>query len=174
MTRERSILKKQLHKLAIAQADIRGASAATRLLVQLGSRASFDQFYSLNSAVVVCYGRPFSQNRPLGPLPRKWAKFSSPTLQETHDLLIRHRNQVVGHSDASERRVHISVPAISTGRTVEHSVRDIVVSPERFPIVQLLCQDLLRRLSADIETLKVSLFAFVAPGEYPLTFDDEV
>jgi hypothetical protein len=52
----------------------------------------------------------FTANEPFGPIPDRWAKFDRTDHQELHDELIKTRNELVAHADASRRRVVIFSP----------------------------------------------------------------
>ena len=181
-TRSGRSLRKRLYKLIVAESDFRYALAATRLILKLSPAGSDELFYPLYAAVVVCYGRPFSKNRPLGPLPRSWASFSVPSLQATHDDLVATRNELVAHSDAAKRTVNILLPWTLPGETgpaireLGYTVRDQHYSLERFPEVEAVCADLLDRIGPAIGALLSELYSHIQPHPRPtsLTFDDSL
>jgi len=60
-------------------------------------------YYPLYSAIVVCYSRPFTNNKPHGSLAKKWNKFEDKILERTHYELLKARNELIAHSDMNVR-----------------------------------------------------------------------
>jgi len=98
-----------------------------------------DRYYvhqALSTAVVVSCARPFTRNRPDGPLGKRWTQFSDSRLQELHDQLLTLRHQQRAHSDTSVRRVrivppgvrltHAIAPADAVAWTLERTTRRVV------------------------------------------------
>ncbi len=73
-------------------------------------------------ASAIAYGRPFSDNHPLGALPRRFSTFDDARLVETHDLLLDLRNKFVAHSDQLERRVEVIPPGYRLREDLPRSV----------------------------------------------------
>jgi hypothetical protein len=117
----------------------------------------------LTTAVLVGYARPFSKNRPYGPLPTRWGEFSNPRATDFHRQVLTVRNTVLAHSDGSVRAVHVIPPGVKFGAlpTVEEiviTVHNRLVPPEWFPHIVDLCRDLLPRMTAEINRLSDDLY----------------
>lgn len=102
--------KRNLYRLLVAINDIHAAQQAARLGHELVANSGEEMLWPLMDAVAVAYGRPFSDNRPYGPLGRKWTRFDSAELQTLHDNLVELRNKLVAHSDGAVRPVVIFPP----------------------------------------------------------------
>ena len=102
----------------------------------------------LQDAAVVVYARPFTQNKPFGPLAAKWGKFDDPRSQKLHDETLDMRHKMVAHEDASERRVMIFPPAAQTPVPVREARRATSAvayerpTPTWFKRIDALCLDL--------------------------------
>ena len=172
--------KRELHKLAVARSDIAAALHAAELVVNRVQGLGDDLYMPLFHAAAIAYGRPFTHNRPYGALGGKWERFTDPRLQQTHDTLIRVRDELVAHSDQSRRTVDI-IPGgtpLGEGRAAGRlmlSVATSVFPLQRFQDVAATCADLSSRLNEAVESLLRALFAGqpLPATEFPLTFDDD-
>jgi len=102
--------KKQFYKYAVALTDIRAALASCEMIINDYDNLlnkNYDLFISLHTSIIVNYAKPFTDNKPLGRLPKKFSSFQDSTYQEMHKQLIDLRNQFVAHSDYNMRKVHI-------------------------------------------------------------------
>jgi hypothetical protein len=163
----RSLKKKNLYRLLIARSDIDAAHAACDLFLKTVTDLGDDLYYPLFTAIVVCYARPFTNNKPFGPLPVKWGVFRDPSQQKLHDSLIKTRNEIVAHSDLSTRKAMIVPPGTSIGFLNERELRSpkigTMVNYFLFRIPQIreipiLTTDLGRRVNADIEVALEDLY----------------
>jgi hypothetical protein len=107
--------KKDLHKLLIARSDIHAAHSACNLFLKTVKSLSDELYNPLFTAIVVCYARPFTDNKPYGALPKKWSQFEDPKHRELHDDLIKARRELVAHSDVSARKAKITPPGVVVG-----------------------------------------------------------
>ena len=105
----RSKQKLSLYRLLVARSDIGASHAACELFLKTVTDLSDDLYYPLFSAIVVCYARPFTDNKVFGSLPEKWRKFSDPDQQRLHNSLIATRHELIAHSDISVRKAKIEV-----------------------------------------------------------------
>jgi hypothetical protein len=88
MTEPRSQKKKELYQLAVARSDITAALKTCDLIIQQVKEIGNDLYQPLFHVIVIAYARPFTRNKPFGPLPSEWSKFSDPAFQEMHDDLV--------------------------------------------------------------------------------------
>jgi hypothetical protein len=127
-------------------------------------------------SICVTYARSFTDNDGVGMISAKFARHADPRLQQTHDLLVAGRNSFYAHQDATltaespsgERKplqqvvINISrVPepqgyyGLSLGLALpEMRLRGIVI-----PDIRDLCQDLDRRLLAEVQSTMDQLFS---------------
>src|SRR5438309_7330583 len=82
----------ELKRLACARSDVSAALQTCDLLLKSIESADADLYTALSSTIVICYARPFTRNRPMGPLPPAWGQFKDARLQQTHDMLLKLRN----------------------------------------------------------------------------------
>ncbi len=149
--------RRALYRLAVARNDVRGAQEIAILGEEHSSEAN-ELWIPLQDALVVGYGRPFTSNKPYGPLANRWSKFDDPGRQELHNEIIQLRNELVAHSDATQRRVVIFPPQAQPpvpGRNPS-SRATLAVTHERrgpafFSSARELCDDLLTRMHAAVE-----------------------
>lgn len=175
--------KKELYKLAVARSDITAALEISNLVLREVKSLGDDLYYPLLNALIVCYSRPFSPNKPLGSLKKKWHKFNNPDFQEIHEEILELRDKVVAHSDLEVRRVHIyprGTPLPELGKGMKSggslSVSSYYLPLEMFPVIRDACFDLGTRLNNEVER---ALSLLLASQDYPpehveLTFDDEI
>lgn len=178
----RSDKKKQLYKLAVALTDIMAAATSCNLFRETVDRINHPLYYPLLVSTVTCYARPFSDNKPLGSLPRQWRQFSDRRLQKTHDDIINARNKIIAHSDLSERKVMIIPPKCelgihrNLGEEVAFAVSSYYLPLEMFDLVQAVCADLGPRLLQAVEIELTALYgATPLPSvKFPLDFSSGV
>jgi hypothetical protein len=102
--------RRLLYKLAIARADVQSAREVARYAEEHVQEFTDALWIPLQEALVIAYSRPFSANKPFGPLASRWAKFESAEHQKLHKDLLQIRDELVAHADASRRRVLIFPP----------------------------------------------------------------
>ena len=159
--------KKNLYKLLVARSDIDAAHTACELFLKTVTDLSDDLYYPLFTAIVVCYARPFTNNKPFGSLPEKWGRFIDPNQQKLHDSLIKTRRELVAHSDLSVRKAMIVPPGVLIGRLNERQLKSSKIGTQinyylfRIPEIRkipLLTLDLGRRVNAEIEVTLAELY----------------
>ena len=177
----RSTKKKALYQLVVARSDITAAMTTCDLMIHHVQGLGDHLYQPLFHAIVIAYARPFTHNKPLGPLSVQWSTFSNTPFQETHDELIRARHQFIAHSDEETRRVDIFPPGARVGETgltsggVSISIRTIAFPTSRFHHIRDLCYDLGSRLDRRVNALLTELYTGrKLPNEsFQLTFDDD-
>jgi hypothetical protein len=78
-----------------------------------------DVFAPIMAGICVVYARPFLRADGLGPLDERYACFSDPKLQETHNDLIRNRHHFYAHRDLLKTR---ALDPVSGASVDMHSV----------------------------------------------------
>lgn len=153
-----------LYKLAIAHNDITEALLTTRLFLETVKDIKDKNFLPLQDAIVVAYARPFTRNKPYGPLEKEWGKFSDFGLQRLHELILKTRHSLVAHSDKQYRKVQIIPPGTSpilgipTNKEVAITVSSKKISIDMFPRIEALCLDVGGRLDEEMFKLLDKLF----------------
>ena len=183
----RTDLKRQFHKLAIAQSDLLNARAACRYFVEHVSDIAHTIYYPLFVTIVICYARPFTNNDTFGRLPKQWGTFSDKRLQKSHELMLKTRNEVVAHSDAAVRQIRI-VPAGVTYPFTFTPDKPVVSQRHGFMIdtymleprhftdaLDTIC-DVLDRLRPEVTRLFDLLYAYetLPPRIFPMTIDETI
>jgi hypothetical protein len=159
--------RRHLYRLALARHDLQAARRIAALAVEQASEMSEgnDLWIPLQEALVVAYARPFSSNKPFGPLASAWGKFDDPQHQRLHRELLQMRDRLVAHSDASELTVIIFPPRVRwpVGDREPSDRATMAIfhrrpGPSYFSAVAELCEDLATRLHAAVETELQALF----------------
>lgn len=172
--------RKQFYKIVVARQDIKAALDACKLFLSKVRSMGDDLYFPLLTAIVVCYSRPFSRNKPLGPLPKKWHTFDKPEFTKIHETILDLRDKTIAHSDLAIRKVSIlpkGTPIGNSGLTSGLGVimRDVALPMEIFPRIEAVCLDLGSRLNLEVKKEIRALFGSkdLPPKEFELTFDDE-
>ena len=97
----------EIYKLSIARSSIDEAAEAANLVFNMKMDYENPLYRPLHAAMVIAYGRAFSEMKPLGKISSKWEKFDDESDQRAHDALMRQRNTMVGHADHISERVMI-------------------------------------------------------------------
>lgn len=149
MARVPSLLQREnrrrrlLYQLVAGRSDI-GARQVTTYAREHITDIRDELRLPLQDALVVTYARPFTSNRPIGPLPEEWTRFVDPDHQRLHGELMSMRNKLVAHGDAERRKVVIyppgAQPPVPRGPTSEAHAR-----------LRAAAQDLLQELFGNID-----------------------
>jgi len=174
-----SLRKKEFYKIVVARSDITAALKACELFLSTVKDLGDDSYFPLLNAIIVCYSRPFSKNKPLGPLPKKWHRFDNGRFQEVHETILELRNKTVAHSDLEIRKVFIipkGTPVRKTGIRSEAlgvGISNRALPMEIFPEIRATCFDLGRRLNVEVKEQLELLFRDkdLPQEEFELTFD---
>ncbi|MBA4057567.1 MAG: hypothetical protein C0490_22830, partial [Marivirga sp.] len=100
--------------------------------------------------------------------PKKWAKFSNVKFQDTHDSLMKARNEIVAHSDMSVRKAMI-VPSgaligkLENGKEIKSvgigaQTNYYLFRENQIRDVYNLTRDLGRRINSEIERKVADLY----------------
>lgn len=164
---KRSQRKKELYKLLIARSDITASLEACKLMLEKVDEIGNKLYYPLYAAIVVCYARPFTENRPYGSLSKRWRKFDSGPMKRTHNKLIQARHQLIAHSDMTTREAMIVPPNVvmgsKDGKNLTSPEIGVLTSMYYFPIdffkdVYKTTHDLGSRLNTEIDKVVEELY----------------
>ncbi len=130
-------------------------------------------YWALSNAIVITYGRPFTDNEGLGPLGGKWERFSEDRLNELHKLTMDHRDEAVAHADLRHRTVRIHpqgsvMPNGLLGERMTITVERAGLGAGMYAAVRELCADLHPRLSEAINTELRQLYGDYAGPSFEL------
>jgi hypothetical protein len=161
--------RRSLYRLAVARNDIGEASALAAYAVDHVQEMN-ELWIALQDVVVIAYSRPFTANEPLGALPARWSRFGTKN-QEVHDQILRMRNELVAHSDTSQRTVVVlppkatpPVPSVPPSDRATLAILHRRPPPAFFQTVRSLCEDdLLPRLYEVVERELQALFGHIDP-----------
>ena len=92
-------IRAQAYRLILARASIDEVAQTAQTAIEMNVDVHHELYRPLHAAIMIAYGRAFAEMKPLGTIPSKWSKFTDADEQHTHDILIRQRNQFLGHSD---------------------------------------------------------------------------
>ena len=171
---------KELYTLAVARTDMRAALAACEMLLLLPDEEwGADPYWALHQAVVVAYGRPFSDNKPQGKLPARYSRFDDSRGRELHKMLIEERNTAVAHSDLEHKQVLIYAPGTlhpGTGKPFTAygtSVRRWGIDRAAFTEIRELIHEVGATIDLDVQQLVMELYegAKLPPGGFELTYE---
>jgi hypothetical protein len=93
-------LTKEQELLVLAVGDMRQAGAAALLLEQ---RANFQERRALETAISVCYARPWLDSNRSGKLRKEWLPAAGPD-RDLHRRLLELRRKTYAHTDPSGGR----------------------------------------------------------------------
>jgi hypothetical protein len=100
-TNERNRLLNETRRFLLAASDMRQAAAAADHLAT--EHRNGDLCWALETAIVICYSRPFARGNKTGTLGAEWAP-PAPELVPLHDLLLDARDKVYAHNDRTGAR----------------------------------------------------------------------
>jgi hypothetical protein len=163
--RKRNNLQKRelLGKYLIARDCMEAVAESSGLALALKIDHTHPLYKSLHDAVVISYGRAFTEMRPLGTLPDKWKKFDDINFQKTHQMLMYHRSKNVGHTDLINGRIRIypvgsKLENGSIARNFHFSVLNQSFAPNELIAVQKLAGNITGRLLVEINNLFKELY----------------
>lgn len=160
-----SDLKKRIEvcKLIIARDSMDAVATASGLALAMKIDHTHQLYKPLHDAIVMNYGRAFTEMQPLGYLPKKWAKFDDDTLKKTHRMIMYYRNKNVGHTDLIKGRVVIYPKGAklengSIATNVQYSVLYQSFAPSELIAVQKLAGNLAGRLMVAIDRSMTAIY----------------
>lgn len=171
--------KRNLYRLAIARSDVAAAMAGCRHLIDVRIEAGHPLYWTLHNGIVISYCRPFTRNKPYGPLPAKYSTFDDPELRELHSELLDLRDKCVAHSDYDRRKVFIvphGAALFDTGRAAKGlgtAVQNWALPLAKWEDVHSLCMELGSSISVDAETELQMLYSgdLYTPEPFELRLD---
>jgi hypothetical protein len=93
-------LTPEQERLVLAMYDMRQAAAAALILEQ---QADFPARRAIETAISVCYARPFIDSNQGGKLKKKWLPADGPD-RELHNRLVKLRHKTYAHTDPAGGR----------------------------------------------------------------------
>lgn len=100
-------LQRKVQRYGLAESDMRQAIAGIRVLLE--GDIDGDARRCLETGVVTCYARPFTESRGLGVV-RETIPASEAGARVVHQELIDQRRKVYAHNDATEHRRIVEFP----------------------------------------------------------------
>ena len=165
MTSELENVKKraEIYKLIIAKASIDEAAETAGLVIGNDLDVHHPLYRPLHAAMVVAYGRAFSEMKPLWKIAPEWSQFDNPEDQRVHNALISQRNKMVGHADHIPNRIliHPKGAVMDDGEVLERVQNDIgtnYIPPEDFTYIQRTAGGLVGRMSVAISERMTELY----------------
>ena len=164
---KRSDQKKELNKLLFARSDLGAAREACELFIKTVNDIRHPLYYPLYAAIVVCYVRPFTNNKPFGSIPKRYNKFPKQEMKKMHNYLIDARHEFIAHSDMSKRRALIVPPKVTFGKIkdkdiyfskVGTAINTSFLSLNKFPEILELVVFNESRIKSDIDDLTIKLY----------------
>lgn len=95
----------EIYKLIIAKDSIDEAATTAGLVIGNSIGIHHPLYRPLHAAMVVTYGRAFSEMKPLWKIAPEWSQSDNPEDQRVHNALMNQRNKMVGHADHIPNRV---------------------------------------------------------------------
>jgi hypothetical protein len=143
---QRQRLLNEITRFRLAQADMRQVMAAVEALSKEHQNGYLCR--ALETAIVVCYARPFGSKNKVGPIGKKWAPLKS--FPKLHAELLRLRDKVYAHTDKTEARQVVDagkmIGAESAWTEGWHAIRR-----EALPVIHELARQLEASLGAAVE-----------------------
>jgi hypothetical protein len=100
LTESTPLTPDESHRLTLANSDMRQAAAAARLLE---TQTDFHTRSALETAISVCYARPWLKSNQLGKLKDKWLPTTGAD-RDLHELLLDLRHKTYAHTDPAGGR----------------------------------------------------------------------
>jgi hypothetical protein len=167
-------LRKTLWKLAYARRSVVHVLSTCEFYEKHVTSDEHPMHIPLICAICVTYARPFTDNNGVGMISQKFARYTDPQLQKTHDLLWASRMHFHAHSDATLtatdpngtsgplQQIQILVTRTRTARGEElsfgYGLPEIKLRGIIIPDVRTLCAEFDRRLGAEIHSTMDALF----------------
>lgn len=153
----------EIYKLTIAKSSIDEAAITAGLIIGKKIDVSHPLYRPLHAAMVVAYGRAFSEMKPLWKIAPEWSLFDNPEDQRVHNALMNQRNTMVGHADHIPSRilVHPKGALMDNGEILARVQTDIgtnYIPPEDFTYIQRTAGSLVARMSIAISEKMTELY----------------
>jgi|GEM_PF-2173769 len=165
MTSELENIRKraEIYKLIIAKDSIDEAATTAGLVIGNSIDIHHPLYRPLHAAMVVAYGRAFSEMKPLRKIAPEWSQFDHSEDQRVHDALMNQRNKMVGHADRIPNRIliHPKGAVMDDGEVLERVQNDIgtnYIPPEDFTYIQRTAGGLVGRMSIAVSEQMTELY----------------
>jgi hypothetical protein len=164
MTDLENILRRaEIYKLSIARSSIEEAAESAKLAMDTKVSHNNPLYRPLHAAMVIAYGRAFSEMKPLGKISSKWEKFKDPSDQRAHDAIMRQRNTMVGHADHIDERVMIYAEGdtMDNGEVAPRAQTVILtnyIPPDDFVYILKMAGGLVGRMSVALSNKMTELY----------------
>ncbi len=167
---------RSLWKMFYAGQSFEHARAAAEYVLQNNIADDNPVFYPLMTAIYVLYGKPFRKSRVVGSLGEE---LIPPEYQELHRDLLKHRDKILAHSDASEfdwfdvgQANQVRLVRRPTDKSLICS--QLQANPSLLPHIISLCLELQEKTGILKTELfkKCERFVPAGVGEYVLNIDD--
>ena len=150
---ERSRLQNQIRRFRFAAADMRQASMAARTLTS--EHVNEDLCRALETAIAVCYARPFTRDSDRKRLDDKWAPEETPLL---HKALLALRHQVYAHTDPNtEARQLIDLSEFFGESGHGHTEAWLPLNRDVLPTIVWMCDAQAERFIREAQELEEEL-----------------
>jgi hypothetical protein len=130
-------------------------------------------YWTLHNGIVISYCRPFTRNKPYGPL--DWTEFKTPASEDLHQELLDLRNKCVAHSDHDMRKVFIVPEGSQLFKTNRRNnklgtaIQNWALPPAKWHEVHELCMDVGGTINLLVEAeLRVLYSGLYTPEPFKL------
>lgn len=149
MTSSRDRTLDEITRFRFAQSDMQQVVAAAEALVDEHADGYGHLGRALETALVVCYARPFSKDNAVGSLGHKWPPLKR--FRDLHRELLGLRNRVYAHTDRTVAREVVEVSQL-LGRPFSGSWTEAwhPIDPSVLPTIITLATELQYELAAAI------------------------
>jgi hypothetical protein len=166
---DREKLKREFQKLALADKNIRTAlytcNAFIELIMKWEEKAlPFEVADAFIGAIVMAYSCPFTDNNGIGTLLRKWREFDSLELKQTHEEILRLRNDKFAHTDTDVHEITIipngCLPTDIGPKPpqVAYKISGLLIPPQNVTRYRTVCFDLQSRLEKEAQKALAALY----------------
>jgi hypothetical protein len=168
-------LRKTLWKLAYARRAVHHVLTTCDFYERYVSDDHHPMYIPLICSICVTYARPFTDNGGVGMISERFARHTDPKLQKTHDLLWASRMRFYAHTDATLtatspsgevgplQQIQITVSRMTTpqgeGLSFGYALPEMRLRGIVIPDVRALCQELDRRLGAELHATMDQMFS---------------
>lgn len=153
----------EIYKLSIARFSIEEAAEATGLVIANKIDIDHPLYRPLHAAMVVAYGRAFSEMKPLWKIAPEWSRFEDESDQRTHDALMNQRNKMVGHADHIPNRIIVypEGAVMENGEIAPRAQTEVLtnyIPPADFVYIQRVASKLVGRMEIEISNRMTKLY----------------
>jgi hypothetical protein len=174
--------KRDLYRAALARSDVQAALQASEALIEARPDPLTPLFWALQSAVVICYARPFVKVRgdSVGVLPKRLSRLDDPEQKALHQMVLDLRRQTVAHSDPNVRKVFITPKGSRLPDTdiragnLEVGVVNAALPWDAIEKMPALCTHFREALTIEVRSLLSQLYGdeFYVPDAFVLEWPD--